>query len=221
MATDDTYVPHIMDSDMTEAWNADKQMFDPAAPLQEIHDFPSTPFDYAQYLNNEAFVSSPTPGQAGLPGYASPAKPFAPHSEPPSAPLQSHSSLQPRSHMSSSPDSSSQDSSSESSGRRKRKMTSSDSSPSALFDGMDNHMDGYTMIGLDAVNECRDSLFVKREPQDLLGLESDVDSINKTMASHFDVGSNSSSPTFFTFGSPEQTVVPSKLEQQVSRLLNA
>ncbi|KAK0616139.1 Tankyrase-1 [Lasiodiplodia hormozganensis] len=216
MDDDDSYVPHIIDSDMgVESWPTEQHMYD-----QGINPEPN--YDYTEFLNAEAFVSSPTPGgQPALAGFASPAKPFPSRSEQTSAPLQSQSTLQPRSHMSSSPDSSSQDSASETSGRRKRKMTSSDSSPSALFDPMDNHMDNYMddwpkdhIAALEASSDGNDSMFVKREPHDFLDLEHDVDSLGKTMASHFDVGSSDNSPAVFTFNnSPGQTIAPSNLEQ--------
>lgn len=218
MDDDDSYVPHIIDSDMgVESWPTEQQMYD-----QAINPEPS--YDYTEFLNAEAFVSSPTPGgQPALAGFASPAKAFPSRSEQTSAPLQSQSTLQPRSHMSSSPDSSSQDSASETSGRRKRKMTSSDSSPSAIFDPMDNHMDNYMddwpkdpMAALEASSDGNDSMFVKREPHDFLALENDVDSLGKTMASHFDVVSTGSSPAVFNFASPGQTIAPSNLEQHSS-----
>ncbi|EOD49503.1 putative membrane-tethered transcription factor protein [Neofusicoccum parvum UCRNP2] len=213
-ANDDNYTPHIMDSDLPEPWSADQQMFDSAFNNPDLHDLhgETTPFDYNQYLNNDAF-SSPAPGQANLAGYPSPAKVFPGRTEQTSAPLPQHSSLKPRSHMSSSPDSSSQDSSSESSGRRKRRMTSSNSSPSALFDGcMDGHghMDEWSkdpMAGLEYAGNPRDSMLVKRE------IETDVDTINKNLAANLEVHSSSSSPALFNFSSPDQTVAPSKLEQ--------
>ncbi|KAL1636930.1 SPT3 Dosage dependent suppressor of Ty-induced promoter mutations-like protein [Neofusicoccum ribis] len=213
-ANDDNYTPHIMDADLPEPWSADQQMFDSAFNNPDLHDLhgETTPFDYNQYLNNDAF-SSPAPGQANLAGYPSPAKVFPGRTEQTSAPLPQHSSLKPRSHMSSSPDSSSQDSSSESSGRRKRRMTSSNSSPSALFDGcMDGHghMDEWSkdpMAGLEYAGNPRDSMLVKRE------IETDVDTINKNLAANLEVHSSSSSPALFNFSSPDQTVAPSKLEQ--------
>ena len=210
MAADDSYVPHIMDSDMADSWGNDQHMFDSALAQD-------TPLDFNQFLNTDAFISSPAAGNAVLTGYASPAKTL--HTRREQTPgLAQHTNLQPRSAMSSSsPESSSQDSASESSGRRKRKMTSSNSSPSVLFDGTEGQAGNSwhkedSMHGVSST--ARDSMFVKREPQEGLQLESDVDSINKSMASHFDFGSNASSPGIFSFGSPEQTVTPAKLEHQ-------
>ncbi|KAF2145961.1 uncharacterized protein K452DRAFT_294580 [Aplosporella prunicola CBS 121167] len=210
MATDDSYVPHIMDSDMAESWGNDQHMFDSALAQD-------TPLDFNQFLNTDAFISSPAAGNAVLTSYASPAKTL--HNRREQTPgLAQHTTLQPRSTMSSSsPESSSQDSASESSGRRKRKMTSSNSSPSVLFDGSEGQAGNSwhkedSMHGVSST--ARDSMFVKREPQEGLQLEPDVDSINKSMASHFDFGSNASSPGIFSFGSPEQTVTPAKLEHQ-------
>ncbi|OJD29194.1 ankyrin repeat protein [Diplodia corticola] len=225
MATDDSYVPHIFDDDnMAEHWATDPQMFDSTGLEPDLSDMGGeAAFDYNQYLNNDAF-SSPARTQSAMPGYPSPAKAFAARSDHTPAPLQSQSAaLQPRSQMSSSPaSSSSQDSASETSGRRKRKLTSSDSSPSQFFGGgADTSMDEWhkdSMAGFD-MPHAHDSIFVKRESSDFLNLENDVDTIGKTMASSaFEVGSSGSSPAIFTCGSPNQTVVPSKLEQHSSQM---
>ncbi|KAK7564339.1 hypothetical protein IWX49DRAFT_119329 [Phyllosticta citricarpa] len=103
---------HIMDSEMDD--------FDTA-----MNDHMFDPF---QFINTDAFVSSPAPGAANA--CHSPAKPLLSHREQTPALPQTNATLQPRSAMSSSsPESSSQDSASETSGRRKRKLNSSESSP--------------------------------------------------------------------------------------------
>ncbi|KAK8199993.1 uncharacterized protein BKA78DRAFT_16080 [Phyllosticta capitalensis] len=181
--TPDDHV-HIMDSDMADPWNTD-DMFENAA----ITD-PS--LDFTQFLNNDAFVSSPAPGAAPLAnGHNSPAKPLTSNREQTPAISQMHATMQSRSTMSSSsPESSSQDSASETSGRRKRKLTSSDSSPNenTFFDfdsSSTNNWQRDESQGPPANSPF--SRWVKRESDDSIGMEAEVDLVSRSMATaHFD-----------------------------------
>ncbi|KAK8169409.1 hypothetical protein IWX90DRAFT_485361 [Phyllosticta citrichinensis] len=176
---------HIMGADMD--WNCDENMFESTAMTDAAA---AAALDFGDYLNNDAFVSSPVPGAATLAnphGYHSPAKPLPSQRDQTPALSQTHATLQSRSTISSSsPESSSQDSASETSRRRKRKLTSSDSSPAptSFFDFERSSTTNWPRDesqGASINSPHLDFPWVKSEFEESAGLD-DVDMVSRSMA---------------------------------------
>ncbi|KAJ9666093.1 SPT3 Dosage dependent suppressor of Ty-induced promoter mutations-like protein [Coniosporium apollinis] len=212
----ESFSPLVVDQDTAAGWNNgnDDYLFD------------SSIINTDQLDDSSLFGTPGTFGNAqpaATPGllYGSPERPNDPSHDPPKTGNRQHGSLQPRSAPSSaSPESSSQESASDTSSRRKRKTTSSNSSPSATFGSGDRQdkkdwsakMD--SMVNTENSFGNGDTAFNWVEPSNVLSMDTDLDSINRTMENHFDFESAASSPGAFGLSSADQSFMGSMPNQQ-------